>query len=55
MTRATVAGGVTVLVAAARFGPVRIIDNVFLVADHHGASADRGIRLGRPSLIYGSE
>ena len=55
MTRATVARGKTVLVVAARFGRVRIIDNVFLAADHHGASADRGIRLGRPSLIYGSE
>lgn len=55
MTRATMAEGETVLVAAARFGPVRIIDNVCLVADRSGASADRGVRLGHPSLIYGSE
>jgi len=55
MTPATIAEGETVLVAAARFGPVRIIDNVHLVADRHGASADRGVRLGRPSLLYGSE
>ena len=49
------AEGETVLVAAARFGPVRIIDNVYLVADRRGGSADRGVRLGSPSLLYGSE
>lgn len=55
MTRTAVAEGETVLVTAARFGPVRIIDNVGLVANGSGGSADRGVRLGHPSLIYGSE
>jgi pantoate--beta-alanine ligase len=52
MTRTAVAEGETVLVTAARFGQVRIIDNVGLIV---GGSADRGVRLGHPSLIYGSE
>ena len=55
MTPATIAEGETVLVAAARFGPVRIIDNVYLVADWRDAPADRGVRLRHPSLLYGSE
>lgn len=55
MDRAGTAAGETVLVAAARFGSVRIIDNVRMVGAHHGARADRGVRLDHASLLYGSE
>ena len=55
MARAGTAEGVVVLVAAARFGSVRIIDNVRMVGAHDGVRADRGVRLDRQSLLYGSE
>lgn len=38
------------LAAAARVGPVRLIDNVWLAPD---GSADLGVRLERPSILYG--
>ena len=53
MARAGTAEGEAVLVAAARFGSVRIIDNVRMVGAYHGARADRGVRLHHPSLLYG--
>ena len=45
-------GGQGYLPAAARFGSVRIIDNIYLESSEEGAVADRGIRLDRPSLLY---
>ncbi|MXZ07728.1 MAG: pantoate--beta-alanine ligase [Acidimicrobiia bacterium] len=40
------------LPAAARFGSVRIIDNIYLESSEPGAVADRGLRLDHPSLLY---
>ena len=41
-----------VLATAARFGPVRLIDNVRLSVEDQGARADRGVLLERPSVLY---
>lgn len=41
------------LAVAAKVGPVRLIDNVFFDPDRDGGfTADRGIRLQRPSVLY---
>lgn len=47
--------GEAVLAAAARFGPVRLIDNVWFTDGGEGgeAAADRGVRLEGPSILYG--
>ena len=44
--------GEVVLAAAARFGPVRLIDNVRFIVRGRGGVADCGIRLDEPSLLY---
>ena len=45
--------GGAVLAAAARFGSVRLIDNVrFTGGGEGGAAADRGVRLDGPSVLY---
>ena len=47
--------GEVVLAAAARFGAVRIIDNVRFTVDGRGAAADRGVWLDRPSVLYDAD
>ena len=44
--------GEMVFVAAARIGPLRLIDNVWFSIDDRGGVADRGVRLDRPSILY---
>ena len=44
--------GQAVLAAAARFGSVRLIDNVRLLFGDRGAEADRGVWLEQPSVLY---
>ena len=44
--------GEVVLAAAARIGPVRLIDNVRLILGDRGPSADRGVFLEHPSALY---
>lgn len=46
--------GDAVLAVAARVGPVRLIDNVRLVLGDRGPSADRGVFLEQPSVLYDS-
>ncbi|MDH5371791.1 MAG: pantoate--beta-alanine ligase [Acidimicrobiia bacterium] len=43
------------LAVAVRVGAIRLIDNVFFRWDPDGVKADRGIRLQRPSALYGSQ
>ena len=42
----------TVLAVAARFGPLRLIDNVRFRFDGRASEADRGVWLNRPSVLY---
>ena len=44
--------GEVVLAAAARIGPVRLIDNVRLRSTDCGPRADRGVFLEQPSVLY---
>ena len=44
--------GQAVLAVAGRIGPVRLIDNVRLILGDSGPSADRGVFLERPSVLY---
>ena len=44
--------GEVVLAAAARIGPVRLIDNVRFSVGDRVAEADRGVWLERPSVLY---
>jgi pantoate--beta-alanine ligase len=53
-TRLPVADRDAFLAIAARVGSTRLIDNIPLtVASDGAASVDRGIRLDRPSILYG--
>ncbi len=47
--------GEAYLLAAARFGSVRLIDNIRLVVGEGRSYVDRGIRLQQPSLLYDSK
>jgi pantoate--beta-alanine ligase len=44
---------ISFLALAARIGDVRLIDNVFL--DPNTESADRGVRLTKPTILYGDD
>lgn len=52
MERAARLQGGVVLAAAARFGPVRLIDNIWVTDAGAGAAVDRGVRLDGPSVLY---
>lgn len=52
MERAGRLEGEVVLAAAARFGPVRLIDNIWFTGAEAGAGVDRGVRLDGPSVLY---
>ena len=52
MERAARLQGGVVLAAAARFGPVRLIDNIWFTDAGAGAAVDRGVRLDGPSVLY---
>lgn len=52
MERAGRLQGEVVLAAAARFGPVRLIDNVWFTGAGAEAAVDRGVRLDGPSVLY---
>lgn len=52
MERAGRLEGEVVLAAAARFGPVRLIDNIWFTGAGAGAAVDRGVRLDGPSVLY---
>ncbi len=52
MVRAARLQGGVVLAAAARFGPVRLIDNIWFTDAGAGAAVDRGVRLDGPSVLY---
>ena len=52
MERAARLQGGVVLAAAARFGTVRLIDNIWFTDAGAGAAVDRGVRLDGPSVLY---
>ena len=52
MERAARLQGEVVLAAAARFGAVRLVDNVWFTGAEAAAAVDRGVRLGGPSVLY---
>lgn len=52
MSPVTCLEGEVVLAAAARIGPVRLIDNVRFSMGDRGVVVDRGVRLDRSSVLY---